>query len=218
MYEYEYEYEYEYMRRMEWISENDCEWGSKIIDFMSENDEFKKYGYMIPLLRREAVPYKNVNNLFEGLMFYVCGAGVRMQYATSQWEIIYPIVQSNDVKSIMEKIEENTKIQKKKKETYLCILRFMEKNNIERENISLENIKKMREEVKGVGEGCVGWCVKYYSLDDDCVECSDRYFVKGYKILYGNMSNMRKRVNIWKEKGYGRIANLMVMAVSYLDK
>ncbi len=88
------------------------------------------------------------------------------------------------------------------------------------ENINKEDIKDMKEDVKGVGEGCVGWSVRYYSLDDDCVECSDGYFVKGYKILYENVnkSNMIKRVNIWKEKGYGRIANLMVMAVSYLDK
>lgn len=205
------------MERIEFISENDPMWAMTIINFFNDYPEFVKYAYMVPLFRAEHMPYKNVNNLFEGLLFYVCSAGVRFAYALKQWEILYPIICYGDLSAVIEKLEQNDKIQPKKKTIYLSICGFMRNNGILRTAITIQNVEQIKGCVSGVGDGCVAWCKRYFSNDDDWVEYSDGYFVTGFEIMYGTKSATarKKKADEWISKGYGRISSLMVMALSY---
>ena len=206
------------MERIEFISENDPMWAMTIINFFNDYPEFVKYAYMVPLFRAESMSYKNVNNLFEGLLFYVCSAGVRFAYALKQWEILYPIIYSGDLSAVIEKLEQNDKIQPKKKAIYLSICEFMRDNGILRSALTIQNVEQIKGCVSGVGDGCVAWCKRYFSNDDDWVEYSDGYFVTGFEIMYGTKSATarKKKADEWISKGYGRISSLMVMALSYI--
>ncbi len=205
------------MERIEFISETDPMWAMTIINFFNDYPEFVKYAYMVPLLRRETMPYKNVNNLFEGLLYYVCCAGVRFAYALNQWELIYPIIHSGELSTIIENIDNNNKIQPKKKGIYLSICRFMRDNGITKNTITIQNVEQIKDCVVGVGDGCIAWCKRYFSDDDDWVEYSDGYFVAGFEIMYGtkSVSARKKKAKEWISKGYGRISSLMVMALTY---
>ncbi len=210
------------MERIAIISEYDPVWASKIISFFNDYPEFVNYAYLIPLMRAEPMPYKNVNNLFEGLMFYVCCAGVRFSYALDQWEILYPIISSSyrNLPTVIEKLRQNDKIQNKKRTTYIAICEFMHQNGISMDGISIQTIEQIKANVIGVGDGCVAWCKRYYSDEDDWVEYSDGYFVTGFEIMYGTKSATarKKKATEWISKGYGRISSLMVMALSYTVK
>ncbi len=205
------------MERIEFISEHDPVWASKIISFFNDYPEFVKYAYLIPLMRAEPMPYKNVHTLFGGLMFYVCSAGVRFAYALSQWEILYPIISTGtvDLSTMIQKIEQNDKIQPKKKTIYISILRFMRETGVS--TFTIQTVEQIKRNVSGVGDGCVAWCKRYFSDDDDWVEYSDGYFVTGFEIMYGTKSAAarKKKAAEWISKGYGRISSLMVMALSY---
>lgn len=207
------------MNRLELIYQINPVWGVTIANFMEEYPEFKPYIRIAPLSPIEQIPYNNVNTLFQGIMHYICAVGVRYTYAVEQWEIIYPLINFDD----WEKIKENTlslttnaNIQNKKRELYYKLCEFMEKNNLDHKNLNVSHLRMLQKNVSGIGEGCVAWCKKYFTTDDECIEYTDLLFKKGFDKLYhtDSLSLRKQKAKEWQEKHFGRIGNLMVLQIA----
>ena len=207
------------MNRLQYISQINPFWAVHISNFIEEYPEFKQYEYLIPIHPVEPIPYTNVNTLFQAIMHYICAMGVRYSYAIKQWEIMYPLINLDDWEKIRENmllLQTNPQIQNKKKSIYHKVCEVMNEHTLNHENIHISNIEVLRKHVSGIGVGCVAWCKKYFSFDDDCVEYTDICFVKGFEKVYHtkNMSQRKQKAKEWKDKGFGRISNLMVLQIS----
>lgn len=206
------------MNRLEFISQHNPFWAITISNFMDEYPEFKSYLYVAPLNPIEPIPYKNVRTLFEAIMHYICASGVRYDYAVKQWTIIYPLINQEDWNIILENVSNlltNNKIQNKKREIYYKLCIFMNENNITHKNLDMTHINLLQKNVSGIGVGCVAWCKKYFTFDDDCIEYTDICFKKGFEKVYNtnSLSVIKQKVKEWQEKGFGRIGNLMILQI-----
>ncbi len=196
----------------------DPAWAVVANNFMCDYPEFSQYSYMVPLRSVEPIPYPNVHTLFEAIMHYMCSAGVRYTYALNQWMIIYPLISCENWDTVVSNIRalaSNEKIQKKKRGMYLSLCEFMLEHEITHKNISVADLPKLKS-VSGIGPGCIAWCKKYFTSDNDCVEYTEICFKKGFSKLYGGKDSVAQRKKVaeeWTAKGYGRIANLMVLAI-----
>jgi len=206
------------MSRLELISQINPIWAITISNFIEEYPEFKQYVYMAPINQIEQIPYKNVNTLFQAIMHYICSAGVRYTYAVKQWEIIYPLINLDEWENIIENsilLRNNTNIQNKKREMYFNLCRFMNENNLTHKNLNVSHLKNLQKNVSGIGEGCIAWCKKYFTIDDDCIEYTDINFKKGFEKLYNtdSLTLRKQKAKEWQEKGFGRIGSLMVLQI-----
>jgi hypothetical protein len=86
---------------------------------------------------------------------------------------------------------------------------------IDHNTITLAHLKIIRDRVSGIGDGCVAWCRRYFSTNDNCVEYTDISFRKGFQIIYNTaaIGERRKKADEWVTKGFGRVGNLMVLQV-----
>lgn len=205
------------MNRLEIISQINPIWAITISCFIEEYPEFKPFVYLAPINPIEPIPYINVHTLFQGIMHYICSVGVRYSYAIKQWEIIYTAL-NGDWETILKNVEDlknNTNIQNKKRNIYYNLCHFMNNNKLNHNNINISHLKLLQANISGIGDGCVAWCKKYFTLDDDCVEYTDIYFKKGFEKIYGTSANSlrKKKAEEWINKHYGRIGNLMVLQV-----
>jgi hypothetical protein len=206
------------MSRLQLISQINPIWAITISNFIEEYPEFKKYVYMAPINQIEQIPYKNVTTLFQAIMHYICSAGVRYTYAVKQWEIIYPLINLDDWENIIENsilLRNNTNIQNKKREMYFNLCRFMNENNLTHKNLNVSHLKNLQKNVSGIGEGCIAWCKKYFTIDDDCIEYTDINFKKGFEKLYNtdSLTLRKQKAKEWQEKSFGRIGSLMVLQI-----
>lgn len=206
------------MDRLQMISRINPIWAFTIRDFVDEYPEFTPYLYLVPVNPIEKIGYKNVSTLFESIMHYICSAGVRYSYAVKQWDIIYPLISSSNWEIIMENIEgirNNINIQPKKREIYYNLCRYMNENHLNSNNITTNNLKNIQKNVGGIGVGCVAWCKKYFSNDDDCIEYTDLMFKKGFSKLYNtnSISAMKLKSEEWINKNFGRVANLFIINI-----
>jgi hypothetical protein len=206
------------MNRLELISQINPIWAITISNFIEEYPEYKQYVYMAPINQIEQIPYKNVNTLFQAIMHYICSAGVRYTYAVKQWEIIYPLINLDEWENIIENsilLRNNTNIQNKKREMYFNLCRFMNENNLTHKNLNVSHLKNLQKNVSGIGEGCIAWCKKYFTIDDDCIEYTDINFKKGFEKLYKteSIALRKQKAKEWQEKGFGRIGSLMVLQI-----
>jgi hypothetical protein len=206
------------MSRLQLISQINPIWAITISNFIEEYPEFKQYVYMAPINQIEQIPYKNVTTLFQAIMHYICSAGVRYTYAVKQWEIIYPLINLDDWENIIENsilLRNNTNIQNKKREMYFNLCRFMNENNLTHKNLNVSHLKNLQKNVSGIGEGCIAWCKKYFTIDDDCIEYTDINFKKGFEKLYNtdSLTLRKQKAKEWQEKGFGRIGSLMVLQI-----
>ena len=206
------------MSRLELISQINPIWAITISNFIEEYPEFKQYVYMAPINQIEPIPYKNVTTLFQAIMHYICSAGVRYTYAYKQWEIIYPLINLDNWENIIENsilLRNNTNIQNKKREIYYNLCRFMNENNLTHKNLTVSHLKNLQKNLSGIGEGCIAWCKKYFTIDDDCIEYTDINFKKGFVKLYNtdSLPLRKQKAKEWQEKGFGRIGSLMVLQI-----
>jgi|688.fasta_scaffold322977_2 hypothetical protein len=206
------------MNRLELISQINPIWAITISNFIEDYPEFKQYVYMAPINQIEKIPYKNVSTLFQAIMHYICSAGVRYTYAVKQWEIIYPLINLDEWENIIENsilLRNNTNIQNKKREMYFNLCRFMNENNLTHKNLNVSHLKNLQKNVSGIGEGCIAWCKKYFTIDDDCIEYTDINFKKGFEKLYNtdSLTLRKQKAKEWQEKGFGRIGSLMVLQI-----
>ena len=206
------------MSRIEFISQINPEWAVIIHNFIEEYPEFKQYEYLAPINPIEPIPYTNVNTLFQAIMHYICAVGVRYSYAIKQWELIYPLINYDDWEKIVENsvnLYNNIKIQPKKRKIYYELCQFMNQHNLNHLNLNISHLKLLQKNISGIGIGCVAWCKKYFTMEDDCIEYTDIYFKKGFEKIYetDSLSQRKKKSNKWQENGFGRIANLMVMNI-----
>ena len=206
------------MDRLQLISQINPTWAITISNFIQKYPEFKQYLYMAPINQIEPIPYKNVSTLFQAIMHYICSAGVRYTYAVKQWEIIYPLINLDEWENIIENsilLRNNTNIQNKKREMYFNLCRFMNENNLTHKNLNVSHLKNLQKNVSGIGEGCIAWCKKYFTIDDDCIEYTDINFKKGFEKLYNtdSLTLRKQKAKEWQEKGFGRIGSLMVLQI-----
>ena len=206
------------MNRLEYISQIDPIWAITIYEFMNDYPEFCKYNSLIPLHSRESIPYKNVSTLFQGVMHYICATGVRYSYAIKQWELIYPFINTDSWETIVENataLETNPTIQPKKRAIYSELIHFMNDHGLNHHTIRTLHLSLLQKNISGIGVGCVAWCKKYFTFDDDCIEYTDIHFKKGFQLLYNTDSiRLRKeKANEWQQKKVGRIASLMVLQI-----
>lgn len=206
------------MNRLELISLINPEWGLIISNFMEEYPEFKPYLFMAPINPIETLPYTNVNTLFQAIMHYICAVGVRYTYAVKQWQIIYPLINCDDWEKILENsinLQNNINIQNKKREIYYNLCQFMNENNLNHKNLNVSHLKLLQKNVSGIGDGCIAWCKKYFTIDDDCIEYTDIYFKKGFQKIYhtDSLASRKQKAKEWEEKKFGRIGNLMILQV-----
>jgi len=206
------------MNRLEFISQINPVWAVTISNFMDEYPEFKPYLFMAPINPIEPLPYTNVNTLFQAVMHYICAVGVRYTYAVKQWQLIYPLIISDEWEIIIENsinLQNNANIQNKKREIYYNLCQFMNENNINHKNLNVSHLKLLQKNVSGIGDGCIAWCKKYFTLDDDCVEYTDIYFKKGFAKIYhtDSLSSRKIKAKEWQEKKYGRIGNQMILQI-----
>lgn len=199
----------------------DINWHDTICCFLMDYPEFKPVGHLAPSLPNYRIPYTNVNTLFQAIMHYICAVGVRYSYAIEQWKIIYPLINVDtweDIVKSMKRINdhEDPRIQNKKRPIYYNLCVFMSANNLTHTTIIPSNIIDIKQNVSGIGDGCVAWVKKFFTTDDDCVEYTDIIFKKGFKCVYGedSLAMRKKKTKEWVSKGYGRIANYMVMTCS----
>lgn len=196
------------------------EWATTVTIFVEEYPEFKPYLYLAPLNCVEPIPYENVNTLFEAIVHYICAVGVRYDYAIKQWKYIYPFINTDNWTTIIENVDSfrvDVKIQNKKREIYYNLCQFMNENNLTHKNLTTTHLKMLQKNVKGVGDGCVAWCKKYFTFDDDCVEYTDINFKKGFAKVYGveTLSLRKKKAIEWQQKKFGRIGSLMVLQIGH---
>ena len=161
------------MNRLEYISQIDPIWAITIYEFMNDYPEFCKYNSLIPLHSRESIPYKNVSTLFQGVMHYICATGVRYSYAIKQWELIYPFINTDSWETIVENataLETNPTIQPKKRAIYSELIHFMNDHGLNHHTIRTSHLSLLQKNISGIGVGCVAWCKKYFTFDDDCIE------------------------------------------------
>lgn len=206
------------MNRLELISLINPEWSVTISNFMNEYPEFKPYLFMAPINPIEPLPYNNVNTLFQAVIHYICAVGVRYTYAVKQWQLIYPLINCDDWEIILENfinLQNNINIQNKKREIYYNLCQFMNENNINHKNLNVSHLKLLQKNVSGIGDGCIAWCKKYFTLDDDCIEYTDIYFKKGFEKIYhtDSFASRKHKAKEWQEKKFGRIANLMILQI-----
>lgn len=210
------------MDRLEFIYTINPEWSNQIVSFMCDYPEFQPYMNRAPLTPICTIPYKNVHTVFQAVLYYVCASGVRFSYALEQWDIIYPCILETktwtEIVQNVSRLKDDARIQKKKREIYHNICVLMDSHSIT--HIHLQNnpelISMFRTQVSGIGDGCVAWIYRYFTLRDDCVEYTDFCFRKGFRVIYGadkdTTSFRKKRAKEWTEKKVGRIANLMVLS------
>ena len=206
------------MNRLELISLINPEWAVTISNFMDEYPEFKPYLFMAPINPIEPLPYTNVNTLFQAVMHYICAIGIRYTYAVKQWQLIYPLINCDDWEIILENsinLQNNINIQNKKREIYYNLCQFMNENNLNHKNLNVSHLKLLQKNVSGIGDGCIAWCKKYFTIDDDCVEYTDIHFKKGFQKIYNtdSLASRKQKAKEWQEKKFGRIGNLMILQI-----
>lgn len=207
------------MNRLDLISQINPTWAITISNFIEKYPEFKQYLYMAPINQIEPIPYKNVSTLFQAIMHYICSAGVRYTYAIKQWAIIYPLINLDDWANIIQNsilLKNNTNIQNKKRDIYYNLCTFMNQHNLTHQNLNLSHLDLLKKNVPGIGDGCIAWCKKYFSLDDDIVEYTDINFKKGFIKLYNtdSLALRKQKTKEWTLNRFGRIAGLMVLQIS----
>jgi hypothetical protein len=202
--------------RFQFITQQNPLWAVTIYTFFEEYPEFQPYAYLVPLSPHESCPYPGIDTLFHAILHYICAAGVRYDYAARQWSIILKLL-SSDWDLIVANLNfNNSSLQNKKKQIYIDVCAFMNENGLTHETLDMSHLPAMKAQVKGIGDGCLAWCKKYFTTDDNCVEYTDIAFKKGFQTLYGtsNVSQRKKKAEEWVEKGFGRIGGLMVLQIS----
>jgi len=208
-----------FMERLSYIQHHHPEWATTIQCFLIDYPEFMCALDRVPLYPTQPIPYTNVHTLFQAILHYVCATGVRYSYAINQWKIIYPLIHTNNWTEIfnnLRELKENLNIQSKKRAIYFNICEWMNQHSITHHSINVSHMKMLRENINGIGIGCLAWINKYFTNSDDCIEYTDIKLKKGFKKIYGEhkLSIMKIKAEEWKNKKYGRIANLMVLAYS----
>jgi len=208
------------MDRLHQIAILNPEWAVTISEFVTKYPEFKKYLYLAPISPVIRMHIPEIKTLFECLIWYVCQAGVKYDYAETQLYIILPLIKHTNWDIILQNLislNTNTNIQAKKRKIYFDIANYMQSHNITHDTITIADLVDMSRRKIGVGESCVGFCKCRFSNDNDGVEFTDMYFVRAYKKIYGtdNKISIKATVDDWKANGFGRIGNMMMFQIHH---
>ena len=206
------------MERLQYISLINPEWAVTIFEFMESYPEFKPFAYLAPMQPNEPIPYHNVHTLFQALLHYICAAGVRYSYAIQQWDILFPYINHSSWDTILHNADiilSHPHIQPKKRTIYFNLIHFMHHHNIHHNHLTIQHLTLFQKHISGIGVGCIAWCNKYFTSQDQCVEYTDIFFKKGFHILYNthSLAERKKKALQWQQSAFGRIASLMLLQI-----
>lgn len=203
--------------RLEFISIKDPLWSIKISEFLEKFPEFNKYRGIAPLTKR---PFEDIRlsedwmpkTLFEDIIYYACIAGVRYTYAVDQFKKIVVFLRSDtwvNINANLYNFLMNSTISQKKKEIYWSIFVWMGNRGITNNTLTIENALAMKSDIKGLGDSYYGYIKCKYTEDDDCIQITDRGFIKGFEKVYGkkNKAFIENKINEYLLMGFGRVAN-----------
>lgn len=163
------------------------------------------------------------NTIFETVVYYVANVGVRVDYANKQFEILKTYIQNNTWEQIcyyLDWLFTNYSIQPKKQDIYRNIILFMNNNGYNKDNLTIEFAIYMKNHIKGLGDGYLGYIKNKYTSDDNCIQHTDMYFVRGFQKVYGtdNKTFIKNKCNEILKKGHGRIFNGLMFNIAHYYK
>ena len=222
------------MNRLEKIISNDTEWGTKIKDFMDVFPEFLKFQEISPL-ESGRLSSRNENRLnllepnkgfeepvsiFETIIYYVAASGVRFSYAISQWIKLKQFINKSDwnknCTELWHFLNDNN-IQPAKKDVYWNIISWMVIHSITKDTITMDNVYRMKHEIKGLGVGFEAFMKsKFTDLDNFC-SYTDISFKKGFTKVYGPSTDteIKKKSKLFIEMGFGRVADRFMFQICH---
>lgn len=223
------------MNRINQIISHDPEWGSNVKDFIEAFPEFSKFQEIAPLesgrknsnklnLFKQDKGFVEPDTIFENIIYYVAGTGVRFAYAITQWNNLHSFIHRGDWNQNLIELSQfinDNNIQPAKKAIYCNIIYWMVNHNINKDTISMDNVFQMRREIKGLGISFEGFMkTKFTDLDNFC-EYTDIGFKGGFKKVYGTSTTaeIKKKSELFIEMGFGRVANrFMFQIYHYANK
>jgi len=189
------DYPLSFQDRLEVIFSTNPTYGCRIIDFISKNPEFESIAYLFPLTDKLICFNKDTDPkcMFEFLLYYIAEAGVNANYGHQQYLIIRQNFNNLNLSNI----------QPKKKQVYIDINNYLLKRNIKPNELKLEDIVDLKNNVKGVGDGCLTFLYTIYDTDKVTLpNYSDIGFKKGYQKFYKLDYRPTKAEIIKKSKGW----------------
>lgn len=204
--------------RLEMIGYHNPELAIKYSCMIEDFPELKPFIYVAPIkLHAEEC---DVNTIFETILYYVANTGVNVKYANSQYDIIKTYIRSNSWDTIVYYISwlfHNYNIQPKKRQIYIDIITFMQNNGYNKDNITVEFAIYMKDHIKGLGDGYLGYIKNKYTNNQDCIQYTDMYFKKGFKKVYGtdNLSVIKNKCNEINNRGYGKFFSALLFNIAH---
>lgn len=167
------------------ISQFDPLWAIAISEFVEMNPEFGTYLHMASLSYSPPLPSFYPQTVKQGVMFYICQAGVRAQYGHDLYKIVKNLKIQSD-------IDDHKGISQKKKE-------YLREAILLHDNISVEEV--INRKIKGFGVGGTCWIKLHFSdrMELEEFEYTDIGIQKGLMYLY----KLKKRPTPAEARKYG---------------
>lgn len=216
-----------YEERLSYLFHVNPSYAGEILELMTHNPEFLSIGHLISLTERPVhfnlnknEPY-NINapaNVFEFLLYYIAEAGVNANYGNKQWIKIreYIRVNKNDP---LTNLVSSVDLQLKKQQIYKDLNIVLLKYNINPYDLTLDQVITIKNEVKGIGDGCITFLQSLYASETTLPNYSDIGFQKGFMKFYKMDKRPTKKQVFEKSKTWHniRIVNsLMMQCYHYL--
>lgn len=208
------------MDRIEMIGLVDSEWAIQISLFLEIFPEFNKYRKIAAMTTKSTSnnEWWEPKTIFEYCIFYSCEAGVRANYANEQYKIIIKFLRSGDWMTIcygLQNFLNSNSIQPKKKQIYWDIFSWMNNHGVNNETITIQHVEQMKIEVKGLGEGFIGFMREKFSNDDRVCQYTDIGYIKSFEKVYGSKHGIKEKSEEWMSMGFGRVVNSFMFQIHY---
>lgn len=208
-----------YLNRIEQIKLYDLNWANTIIKFITTFPEFAKYQEIAPFnMKPRVFNSDGPDGIFENIIYYISASGVRFSYAKKQFDKLKTFIRSGDWNYLCNNLYNfltTNDIQNKKKNIYWCVFNWMVIHNVDKNNITIDNVLNMKQEISGLGVGFEAHMKLLFTNEDNCIEYSDINYKKGFRIVYGNVSDLDivNRSKLFIEMGFGRLANMFMFQI-----
>lgn len=213
--------------RLEYIAIDDPEWAFKLSDFMIKFPEFAKFRAISPKSSILSSEIWMPKTLFENIIYYAAASGVRYDYALDQFKDIVSFIRNENwgnSNTRWENVNANlygylnrSTMTLKRKTLYWDIFCWMGNRKITDQNLTVKDALLMKSDIKGLGDGYYAYIKKMFTTDDDCIEYTDRNFIKGFDKVYGKTDPrfIQEKISQFLNCGFGRIANLFMFQICH---
>lgn len=206
------------MDRIEMIGNVNPEWAIEIATFLELFPEFSRYRKIASMTSKSVSENEwwHPKTIFERCIYYPCAAGVRFEYAIEQYKVIVNFLRSGDWLTIcygLQNFLNSHNIQPKKKQIYWDIFSFMNNNGLNPDTLTIEHVERMKNEVKGLGEGFIGNMREQFSNSDNVCQYTDINYIKGFIKVYGSNFGIKEKSEMWMSMGFGRVSNSFMFQI-----